>query len=231
MVTELRYAQTHVSGSFTNPNNALGNTPTTWAGTVNANSSPSSIYQVAAPSAPLTATQTVRVIFRKGTNSGNPSGSIALVDASGGVIVQGSSTTITSTTGQTLSLTFDASQVSDINDIRIQVSVTGIGGNPNTRNSAQISHIELEAQLQELAPEPLAPTLVSPANNSLDEPGLNFSWIFNAADTGDTQEAFAFRATTDADGTRWWNGATWQTTEVFITSLVSELTLPQGVWD
>jgi hypothetical protein len=150
-VAEFLYASSHITGSLANPTLALGEPDTLWSGVVNANTSATSRYAIADPVDPLTesATQTVNVLARKGFNSNNPSVAVNLyVDGSpvGSLVA---STTITSTTGQTLTGTFNSSEVADPADVEIEVVVSGAGGSPSARNSAQINHIEWVADTTE----------------------------------------------------------------------------------
>jgi hypothetical protein len=147
-MAEFLYATSHLAGTFTNPNNANGNTPATWAGpALNTNTSETSRWAIGDPVDPLTgaATQTIRVVARKGTNSGNPT--IALNLYENGSLVQSilAATNVTSTSGQTLVGTFNTSVITNRNNVEIEVVMTGAGGSPTVRNAAQISHIEWEA--------------------------------------------------------------------------------------
>jgi len=154
MSIELVYAATHISGNFSNPSNALGNTPSTWAGTINDGKFEESIYRLVAPSGQLTGLQTVRAIFRRGGNNNIPDGRVCLVDDTGALLTPDNRVPINSTVGQTVLITFDASLITDLNDIRMMVTSWGPGGGPNARNSAQVSHIELEAQLDGATVDP-----------------------------------------------------------------------------
>jgi hypothetical protein len=147
-MAEFLYATSHLAGDFTNPDNAVGNTPTTWAGQLNTNTSQTSRWAIGDPVDPLTAaaTQTIRVVAKKGSNSGVPT--IALNLYENGSLVQSilAATNVTSTTGQTLTGTFNTSAITNRNDVEIEVVMSAAGGSPSARNSAQISHIEWEAE-------------------------------------------------------------------------------------
>lgn len=145
MATETLYADAHLAGSFPNPNNAVGNTPTTWAGDLNVNSSYTSRWSIANTVDPLTsaATHTVNVLARKGSNSGNPTIAINLYDNGTLVGTILAATNVTSTTGQTLTATFNTSQVSNAANVEIEVVQTSAGGSPSARNSAQVAYIEV----------------------------------------------------------------------------------------
>lgn len=153
-MAEFVYATGHLAGDFTNPANAVGNTPSTWAGELNTNTSRTSRWAIGDPADPLTggATQTIRVTARKGSNSNDPT--IALNLYENGALVQSilAATTVTSTTGQTLTGTFPSSAVSDRAAVEIEVVMTAAGGSPSARNSAQVSRVEWEADTTAAAP-------------------------------------------------------------------------------
>lgn len=154
-MVETLYATSHITGDFPDPDNAIGDTPSTWAGTLDSNSSYTSRWAIDDPLDPLRpdATHTVRVLARKGENSGDPSLALNLYE--NGSLVQSivADTTVTSTTGQTVSGTFPSSAISNPNDIEVEVVQSHTGGSPTARNSAQISHIELEADTEEASGE------------------------------------------------------------------------------
>lgn len=171
MAQELLYAASHVTGSFTNPNNALGDTPGTWAGDLNANNSYTSEWLIAGPTDPLTsgATQTFRVLARKGTNNNNPTIALELLQG-GSVIASIGAVTITSTSGQILTVTVNTSAISNRNDIRVRAIQASAGGGPNDRNCAQVAYLEWDAVTTPSGPPTEAPvlSLVSKTHNSAD---------------------------------------------------------------
>lgn len=153
-MAEFLYATSHQTGTVTNPDNALGNTPSTWAGVTNANTSATSRWAIGNPVNGLTpgATHTVRVVARKGSNTGNPTVAVNLYENGSLVKSLVGTTSVTSTTGQTLTGTFTTSQVSNKDNIEVEVVITGVGGSGSARNSAQVSHIEWEADVSVLEP-------------------------------------------------------------------------------
>ena len=159
MAIELLYADAHLAGNFANPGNAIGNTPSTWAGVLNSNSSYTSRWSIANPVNPATsgATQTVRVTARKGTNSGTPTIQVNLY-SSGSLVSSGTTVNVTSTTGQVVTRTFTSSQIA-LNNLEVEVVQTGTGGSPSARNTAQISIIEFSADTT--SPVPATPTGLS----------------------------------------------------------------------
>ena len=147
MPIQTLYATSHITGALTNPATAVGNTPTTWAGALNVNSNYTSRWALGDPTDPLTsgATQTIRVLAKKGSNSGTPT--IALNLYENGTLVQAllSATNVTSTTGQTLTATFASSAITDRTGVEVEVVETSAGGSPSARNSAQIAYIAWDA--------------------------------------------------------------------------------------
>src|SRR3990172_11547815 len=123
--TETKWASSHLSGTCTNPNNALGTTNGTWAGDTNSNTNCTSDYAMENPSGSLTGTQTINVVARKGTNSGNPTLAIDLYE--NGSLVQSiaGATSVTSTSGQTISGTFDGSVITNPNNVEIGIVIVG----------------------------------------------------------------------------------------------------------
>lgn len=163
MATETLYATSHLAGTFVTPENAVGNTPTTWAGELNANVNVTSRWAIGDPVNPLTAgaTHTVLVAARKGSNSGTPT--IALNLFENGVLVQSlvGATNVTSTTGQTISGTFTTSTITSGNDIEIEAVMVSVGGSGTARNSAQVATISLTADTTAVVP-PTTRTVTDP---------------------------------------------------------------------
>lgn len=84
------------------------------------------------------------------------------------------------------------------------------------------------------APPPFAPTLVTPANASYQNPTTpTFSWTYNPAQMGKTQTGWAMRRKLVTSGTyQWWNLSTtsWQGTFILNTSTVQTYTFSSGAW-
>ena len=140
--TENRYASSHITGAFSNPNNAVGSTTGTWSGDLNTVANYTSRWAMDDPTPTISGTQTINILAKKGSNSGTPTIAINLYE--NGTLVQSivGTTNVTSTTGQTISGTFNASVITNPNNVEIEVVETGTGGNPSTRNSAQIDYIQ-----------------------------------------------------------------------------------------
>jgi hypothetical protein len=149
MTIQTVYADAHITGNFANPDNAVGNTPLTWAGQLNVNSNYTSRWSLADLTPDLTtgATQTIRILARKGTNSGTPTITINLYENGSLVAEILASTNITSIVGQTLVATFLSSQITNKNNVEIEVVQTSAGGSPSVRNSAQIAYIQWDADV------------------------------------------------------------------------------------
>lgn len=140
--TATLYATSHITGSANNPNNALGAADGQWAGIINDNTSWTSRWAMDDPAGALTGTQTISVLASKGSNSNDPSMSINLYENGSLVQSVASTTTITSTTGQVVSGTFNASAISNPANVEIEVLTTSNSGSPSKRNSVQIDDIQ-----------------------------------------------------------------------------------------
>jgi hypothetical protein len=193
------FADSHSTGNFLNPNNALGDTPTTWAGELNTSTSATSRWNMENPANPLTtgATQTVEVTLRKGSNSGTPTASILLYESTTLKATLVATTSITSTTGQVLSGTFASSLITNPNNVRIEVVMTAAGGGPSVRNSAQVSHIKWIADHS--APPPPTfdvPMKVVHARKLLANPtynqDANYTQVIHYVKSGTTGYAILF---------------------------------------
>ena len=189
--TETRWASSHITGTFTNPNNALGVTNGVWAGQLNTNTNQTSRWAMENPSTSITGTQTINVIARKGSNSANPTIAINLYENGSLIQSVAGATSITSTTGQTVSGTFDASVITTPANVEIEVVGTGVGGNASTRNSAQIDSIEWVVNL---APTPVVPTVTTPTVTSITTTG---------ATLGANVTSLGIPASISARGTCW----------------------------
>lgn len=145
MAIETLYADAHITGTFSNPANAVGPADGNWAGDLNANASYTSRWSMANPTGQTPqGTHTISVLARKGSNSGTPTIQINLY-RNGVLIRSGSAQNVTdSTFGQEILQTFSAADLEPVNDVEIEVVQTGVGGSPSTRNSAQIELIEWE---------------------------------------------------------------------------------------
>jgi hypothetical protein len=154
MATETLYATSHLAGDFLNPNNALGVADGVWAGDVNVNASPTSRWAIGNPVHPLTfghTTHTVSVLARKGSNTGNPTVAVDLFE--NGTLVKAlvSATTVTSTTGVSLSGTFATTDITNPNNIEVRVVVSGAAGGTTARNTAQVDAITVSLDTTEIA--------------------------------------------------------------------------------
>jgi hypothetical protein len=145
-MAELLYATSHLAGTFTSPNNAVGDTPD-WAGQLNSNTSETSRWAIGNPVNPLTAaaTQFIRVLARKGSNSGIPTIALNLYENGSLVATILAATSVTSQVSQELVGSFSSSVIANRADVEIEVVMTAAGGSPSARNSAQIQRIQWEA--------------------------------------------------------------------------------------
>jgi hypothetical protein len=173
VATETLYATSHITGAFSNPANAVGSGTGTWAGDVNVNSNYTSRWAMGDPVDPLTsgATHTIAVVARKGSNSGNPT--IALNLYENGTLVQSlvGATSVTSTTGQTISGTFSTSAITNPANVEVEVVQVSAGGSPSVRNSAQIDTITWTADVTPIVAQTFVANLLA-APATVDSPGV-----------------------------------------------------------
>lgn len=156
MATQLRYLASSVSGTAANPDNALGNTATTFAGVTNANTSWSHVWAMALPTEPELApvSQTFTVNARKGSNTGNPTMTINVQRPLGTTLATISATITSSTNSQGVSLAWTPPAGTPSSDpFYIEVVVTAAGGSPSARNSIEVSHAIWIAQTLMPAPK------------------------------------------------------------------------------
>jgi len=176
-MSELRYAASHISGDFANPQNAVGNTPSSWAGVLNQNSNYTSRWGIAAHSDVLSGTHTIRCLARKGSNNGSPTMQVN-VYVNGSLFSSGPIVNVISTSGQVLTRTFT---YEGSGTISVEVVQSGAGGNPNIRNTAQLAYIEVDATLKP-PPEPVTTAPVLGQNGDPTETTIPLSWssVLNA---------------------------------------------------
>ena len=143
--TAILYAVSHVTGSVSTPNNALGAFDGTFTTDGNNNTNWTSRWRLDTLSGSPTGTQTITLRLRKGSNSGNPSVSSVQLwqnDTSLATLTLASgSTTISSTTSQDLVYTFASSLLSGLSNVDIQVATSSAGGSPTARNAVEIDGI------------------------------------------------------------------------------------------
>lgn len=141
---ETIYLDRYLSGTALNANNALGNTPNTWAGQGNTNTSWTSVWGFPMPSNPrMGGLQRVTVTARKGSNSNSPSVRLNVYRL--GVLVAALPLTkVTSTTGQALAVEWTDTGFSE--EHTLEVINEAVGGSATARNSAQISMAVWEAE-------------------------------------------------------------------------------------
>lgn len=151
MALETLYADAHITGNVKNPDNALGPSDNLWAGDVNVNTSFTSRWSIGNVVNPLKPEHTlheVAVFARKGTNTNNPTISITLFESGTAVRTLISDATVTSPTLHWFTGTFSTSEIENADNIEVGISVTGVGGSPTARNSAQIDSIRVTVDTQ-----------------------------------------------------------------------------------
>lgn len=225
-MTNLYANATVANNGCVSPANAHGEADGVWTGNDGDSEKWDARWGMANPPSDLAGTQTINVLVRKDATGGNGDPDI-LVDLyeNGSFVanIQGT-TAISSTAGVTVGGTFDASVLSDVSGAGVQIYLDsdGPGGMPAGRRAVQVDSIEWVAELDSFPA--LDPTLTAP--DDLDvvvDP--TFEWTFNTDNTGETQEAFAFRVTHDAQN-RWWTGSGWSDTQTWITSGTSSVSIP-----
>lgn len=79
---------------------------------------------------------------------------------------------------------------------------------------------------------PNAPLLSLPVNNDIEylAGGYTFSWAFQAVSSGDAQTAYAFKRQASGGSVQWWNGTTWQGSEIYITTATNSVAFPSTQW-
>jgi hypothetical protein len=149
MSTATLYAVSHVTGSASSPNNALGAPDNVWTADGNQNNSWTSRWRLDAVAGSFqpSGTQTITLRVRKGTNSGNPSISSVTLWQGGTQIatISGGAVTVSSTAGVDETFTFDGALLTGFTDVDIQVAVSAAGGGPTARNSVELDAITWDA--------------------------------------------------------------------------------------
>lgn len=164
MATETLYATSHITGTFSNPNNAVGSETLNWAGDLNLNTNYTSRWAIGDPVNPLTSgftTHTVTVQARKGTNTGTPTIQLNLYENGTLVKALTAAVNVTSLTGQLISGTFSTSEITNRNNIEVEVVQVSAGGSPTARNSAQINYIQLDADTTSSTPATVTPGVIA----------------------------------------------------------------------
>jgi len=143
MTTATLYFVSSVSGNVSTPDNALGAADGVFTTDANATVSWTHRWRLGTvSSAAPTGTQSLTLVMRKGTNTGNPTvSSVTLYQGGaslGALTLFSGSTTIDSTTGQELVYQFDGSLLADMVDVDIEIATAGTGGAPANKNAASI---------------------------------------------------------------------------------------------
>jgi len=187
------YADSHIDGNVTSPDNALGPPNGVFTFDVG-NSSWTSRWQMQLPPTSwYSGTQSVKVLARKETGQSGTPQVTGLNLYQGGVLIRNlldASYDVTSGTGEDVSGDFEASEVQS-GTIEIEVVTSAAGGNPNTRTAVQIDAITWTVNHLEFQPG----TKINAWGGSM--------WVQG--------ELRIF------DGTNWipavvkrWNGSTWE---------------------
>ena len=170
MAVQTLYLESTASGDAINATNAIGNTPNTWAGVTNSNTSWTQEWYIQIPTFPnFEGAQSVAVRFRKGSNSGNPSVMVE-VRRQGAVLGSVPNTAITSTTGQDVVVSFTDN--GPVGGLSLYVSAVSVGGSPSSRNSAQMAMATWTANGASLTIDFGSITSVAKATSAYTTPAL-----------------------------------------------------------
>ena len=149
------YVNFNNGGSCPNGGNAVGPPDGVWTTGGNTNVSWTNEWSFNnnhLPAFTPTGTQTLLLTVRKGTNTGNPViNSITLTRGGSTLVAFTPNLAVTSTTGTTVSYTFNASVLSGVfNPISVSIVTTGTGGSGSNRNTVELDAIGLEIQYVDL---------------------------------------------------------------------------------
>lgn len=145
-----KFFSANVAGTVGSPENAIGNTPTTWTTDANTNVSWThrwKLEEVVGSYSP-SGQQTLKLRVRKGSNSGNPTiSSVAIYHFNSLVAtISTGAVTVTSTTGQDVTYQFDGSILPALTNLSVEISVTAVGGSGSVRNTVAIAMATWTAQ-------------------------------------------------------------------------------------
>jgi hypothetical protein len=144
MATEILYADSHITGNVSSPNNAL-NAPDGTFTTDSGNTSWTSRWSMGNPSAVVGGTQTITVTYRKdAAGGGTPTITVNLYE--NGSLIRNiiATTDVLSEVSSTLQGTFESTEISNEQNVEIEIVVSGNGGGPNGRG-AQVDAIRWDA--------------------------------------------------------------------------------------
>ena len=139
---EINWSSSHIAGTFSDPNNALGVSDGTWTTDVNG-ANPDSRYAMENPTGSISGTQNITVLVRPEDAGAQGDPTIVVELFENGVSVRNivNSTTVDNAAGNVnISGTFDASEITDPDDVEIRVDVESVGGGPNA-NTLQMDSI------------------------------------------------------------------------------------------
>ena len=179
MATQTVYLASSVSGNNPNPANALGAPNGTWAGTGNANSSWTHRWRFTSPTEETlsSASQSITLRVKKGTNSGTPTiTGIAVISQAGSDLYRDTtSRSITSTTGIDIPITFTANGASSAG-VQIEITTSAQGGSPSTRNGVDLDAVTWVASGVSQEPDvPNVPPVAVAGNDMTVEVGKVFT--------------------------------------------------------
>jgi hypothetical protein len=152
MATTTLYFTSSTSGNITTPANALGAADDSWAGSNQAFTHRWRFQTISGGPWSPSGTQSIDLLFKKNaTGGGTPAvTSVRLFEGSTDKgLIFNTSTSITSNTGQIITVTFASSLITDFINIDLEITATSNGGGPNQRG-VQIDSATWTAQYDEV---------------------------------------------------------------------------------
>ena len=118
--------------------------------------------------------QTLRAWLRKTNHSTNPAAVLSVCELNGSNLAATSSTTISSTSGQMLALTFNANLLSAANGSDVEARIVGTvgGGGAGNRGSVEIGAVEWNVEYDEAPAGRIMGSLVGQGGGLIGRGGL-----------------------------------------------------------
>ena len=143
MATTNLYFVSSISGSVTNPANALGAPNSVFTTDTNSNTSWTHEWALDTVSGSAVGTQTFTLRVKKGSNNGNPTVTSIILKQDGVAVTAnllGSTFTVTSTTGEDIQVTTSGT-FATIANLSLEIVTSGATGSPSTRNAVSIDAV------------------------------------------------------------------------------------------
>ena len=143
MATTNLYFVSSISGSVTNPENALGAPNAVFTTDENVNTAWTHEWALDTVSGSAIGTQTFTLRVKKGSNSGDPTVTSIILKQDGVAVTAnllGSDFTVTSTTGEDIQVTTSGT-FATIANLSLEIVTSGVGGSPSARNAVSIDAV------------------------------------------------------------------------------------------